>query len=101
MIYYRCRKSASSGWVPRDQPSVRFQRTRATGLAERCFQVQMNRLLPDWTPIRSIGAGVCEIRVHTSVEHRLIYVARFEEAVYVLHAFEKRTQKTPNRDIEI
>jgi phage-related protein len=36
-----------------------------------------------------LGAGVCEIRIHGAVEHRVLYVARFPEAVYVLHAFEK------------
>jgi phage-related protein len=36
-----------------------------------------------------------------SGEHRVLYVAKFEEAVYVLHAFEKKSQKTPQRAIEI
>ncbi len=47
----------------------------------------------------SIGAGVNEIRIHTHVEHRVIYVAKFEEAVYVLHAFEKRSRQT--RDVDL
>ena len=34
--------------------------------------------------------------MHTRVEHRVFYVAKFEEAVYVLHAFEKRTRQTPH-----
>ena len=42
-----------------------------------------------------------EIRIHSGTEHRVFYVARFAEAVYVLHAFEKKTQKTPRRNIEI
>jgi phage-related protein len=63
--------------------------------------VQVALLPEDWKPMREIGVGVCEIRVHTAVEHRLVYVARFEEAVYVLHAFEKRSRKTSSRDIEI
>jgi phage-related protein len=49
----------------------------------------------------SVGAGVEEIRVHTGQEHRVFYVARFEEGLYVLHAFEKRSRKTPDREIEI
>ena len=48
-----------------------------------------------------VGAGVFEIRIHTETEHRVFYVTRFEEAVYVLHAFEKKTQKTPRRDLEL
>ncbi len=49
----------------------------------------------------SIGAGVAEIRIHTGVEHRVFYVAKFQEAVYVLHAFEKKQQKTSKRNIEL
>lgn len=49
----------------------------------------------------SIGPGVEEIRIHTRLEHRLLYVARFAEAVYVLHAFEKRSATTPKRELEL
>jgi len=49
----------------------------------------------------TVGSGVREIRVHTETEHRVCYVARFAEAIYVLHAFEKRSQKAPVRDIEL
>lgn len=51
----------------------------------------------------SIGPGVREIRIHTALEHRVfyVYVARFAEAVYVLHAFEKRTRKTPKHDLQL
>ena len=48
----------------------------------------------DWKPMASIGAGVQEIRIHTETEHRVCYVARFLEGIYILHAFEKRTEKT-------
>jgi phage-related protein len=51
--------------------------------------------------MRTVGPGVIEIRVHTTLEHRVFYVAKFEEAVYVLHAFEKRTRQTAQADIEI
>ena len=46
----------------------------------------------------TVGPGVIEIRVHTRLEHRVFYVAKFEEAVYVLHAFEKRTRQTPHSE---
>ncbi len=49
----------------------------------------------------TIGTGVREIRVHTETEHRVCYIARFAEGIYVLHAFEKRTQRTAARDIEL
>ena len=49
----------------------------------------------------SVGTGVEEIRVHTGQEHRVFYISRFEEGIYVLHAFEKRSRRTPARDIEV
>lgn len=63
--------------------------------------VQQGLQPSDWKPMPDVGPGVVEIRIHTETEHRVFYVARFDEAVYVLHAFEKRTQKTPRREIEM
>lgn len=48
-----------------------------------------------------VGLGVREVRLHTALEHRVLYVAKFGEAVYVLHAFEKRSRKTAKRDVEL
>ena len=56
----------------------------------------------DWKPMKTIGPGVREIRVRdASGAYRVIYVATFAEAVYVLHAFEKQSQKTPKPDVEL
>jgi len=60
----------------------------------------------DWNPpignqSACIGPGVNEIRIHVRGEWRVIYVAKFAEAVYVLHAFQKKTQKTRREDIEL
>jgi phage-related protein len=55
----------------------------------------------DWKPMPTVGPGVQEIRIHTGLEYRVFYVAKFAEGVYVLHAFEKRTRKTPKRDLEL
>jgi phage-related protein len=50
----------------------------------------------------SIGAGVREIRVRERAgAFRVIYVATFADAVYVLHAFQKRTRQTATRDMEL
>jgi phage-related protein len=49
----------------------------------------------------TVGPSVREIRVRTALEHRVVYVAKFAEAVYVLHAFEKRTRKTSSRDVDL
>jgi phage-related protein len=45
--------------------------------------------------------GVQEIRIRTEDAYRIFYVAKFDEAVYVLHAFQKKTQKTSKQDINI
>jgi phage-related protein len=55
----------------------------------------------DWKPMTTVGAGVYEIRIHTGLEHRVFYVAKYEEAVYVIHAFEKRTARTREADIAL
>jgi phage-related protein len=55
----------------------------------------------DWKPMTTVGPGVQEIRIHTGLEHRVFYVAKFMEGVYVLHAFEKRTRKTPKRETDL
>ena len=55
----------------------------------------------DWKPMTSAGQGVREIRLHQGGEHRIIYIAKFDEAVYVLHAFQKKVQRTAKQDIEI
>lgn len=55
----------------------------------------------DWKPVASIGPGAREIRVHVKGEVRVFYVATFQEAVYVLHVFEKKTRKTSARDLAL
>lgn len=49
----------------------------------------------------AVGSGVMELRIRTGVEHRVFFVARFEEAVYVLHAFEKKSRRTSKRDLDL
>ena len=55
----------------------------------------------DWKPMPVIGAGVQEIRINKGGAYRVIYIAKYEEAVYVLHAFNKKTQRTSKRDLEL
>lgn len=53
-------------------------------------------------PMPTIGRGVEEIRIRDdSGIYRVIYTARFADAIFVLHAFRKKTQRTSQRDIEI
>ena len=60
----------------------------------------------DWKPMKSIGNGVREIRVRdasgasgASGAYRVIYIASMKDAIYVLHAFQKKTQTTSRHDI--
>lgn len=63
--------------------------------------VQHGRMPDDWKPMPTIGPGAIEIRLHTATELRIILVCKFAEAVYVLHAFEKKSRKTPRADIKL
>jgi len=65
------------------------------------FRVQQGLEPSDWKPRSSVGAGVIELRVHTGQAFRVMYVTRFSEAIYVLHAFEKRTRRTSQVDIAV
>ena len=65
-------------------------------------KVQRGDQPDDFKPMPSIGNGAEEIRVSdSSGAYRVIYLARRAEAVYVLHAFHKKTQATPRKDLEI
>ena len=63
--------------------------------------IQRGLMPSDFKPMLNIGPGAYEIRIHVLGEWRVIYVARFEGAVYVLHAFQKKTQRTRKEDIEL
>jgi len=64
------------------------------------YQVQKGRDPSDWKPMSSIGAGVREIRIRDATgAYRVIYIATLTDAIHVLHAFEKKTQKTARRDL--
>jgi phage-related protein len=72
---------------------------RAAGFELRAIQ---NGLEPrDWKPLRAVGPSVKEIRIRVLGEWRVIYVAQFRGAVYVLHSFQKKTQKTSQHDIDL
>ena len=72
---------------------------RAMGVELR--RVQVGRAPLDFKPMASVGKGAYEIRVHLDGAWRVIYVAKFHDSIYVLHAFQKKTQKTNNDDIEL
>ena len=56
----------------------------------------------DWKPFGEAGAGIKEIRIWEKAgTYRVMYVAKFEEAIYVLHCFQKKTQATTKKDKDI
>jgi phage-related protein len=65
------------------------------------YLVQQGQEPDDWKPMPAVGAGVREIRIHSEGEYRVFYVASFAEGVYVLHSFQKKTQRTRQADIEL
>jgi phage-related protein len=71
-------------------------------IGHELMRVQLGEHPADFKPMPTVGAGACEIRVHDeSGAYRAIYVARFKNAIYVLHAFQKKSRKTAKRDVDL
>src|SRR4249920_812813 len=64
-------------------------------------RVQSGREPKDWKPMPTVGLGASEIRVRVGGEYRVLYVAKFAEAVYVLHVFQKKSQQTSLADLNL
>jgi phage-related protein len=89
-------------WIGSSRKDVRDfpeEAKRKTGL--QLLAIQRGEEPVDFKPMSTIGKGVQEIRIRTENAYRVFYVARFAEAIYVLHSFQKKTQKTTKQDIEI
>lgn len=65
------------------------------------WQIQNGFDPSDWKPMNDVGIGVREIRIQAGGAWRVLYVARFADAVYVLHAFCKKTRRTRRADIHL
>ena len=63
--------------------------------------VQSGLMPSDFKPMLAVGAGAYEIRVRAGNQYRVIYVAKFSDAVFVLHSFVKKTQKTAQPDLDV
>ena len=89
-------------WVGTSLDDIRSFPADARRMAGYQLRLIQDGLDPtDWKPMSTIGPGACELRIHTRLAHRVFYVAKLTEGVYVLHAFEKRTRKTPKAEIEL
>jgi phage-related protein len=65
-------------------------------------QVQNGQEPDDWKPMNTVGQGAKEIRIRDAAgTFRVIYVAKFADAVYVLHCFQKKTEKTSKADLDL
>ena len=81
---------------------ARFPVTARREAGFQLYQVQEGCDPDDWKPMNTIGAGVREIWIREKDgAFRVIYLAKLEDAVYVLHCFQKKTQETSQHDIDI
>ncbi len=65
-------------------------------------EVQKGNDPADWKPLKTVGPGVREIRIRDQAgAFRVIYLATVGDTVVVLHAFQKKTEQTARRDIEL
>lgn len=89
-------------WLGDSRERLREFPEEARGVAGfELWEVQQGKEPSDWKPMPSVGLGVNEIRVPADGAFRVIYVAKFTEAVYVLHAFQKKARKTPKPDLDL
>jgi phage-related protein len=92
-------------WMGSSRKDLRDFPAEARGEAGHdLFLVHQGGSPRDWKAMQSVGPGAAEIRIQGwsggRLEHRVVYVAKFPEAVYVLHAFQKRTRMAATRDLE-
>lgn len=65
-------------------------------------KVQHGEEPDDWKPMKTIGAGVREIRIREEAgAFRVIYLAKLADAIFILHCFQKKTEQTSERDIDL
>lgn len=80
----------------------RFPESARRRAGQQLDLLQRGRDPDDWKPMNDVGAGVREIRIRDEQGiFRVIYVAKFVDAVFVLHCFQKKTQKTNKADRDL
>lgn len=90
-------------WAGDSRSAVKaFPATVRQEIGYQLGRVQEGLEPSDWKPMEGIGASVREIRVRDAAgAFRVVYVAKFSAAVFVLHAFQKKTPRTAKRDIDL
>ena len=80
----------------------RFPESARIQMGVQLHKVQLGLDPSDWKPMTTVGPGVREIRVRDEAgAFRALYVTKIGDAVYVLHVFQKKTQETPKRDLDL
>ncbi len=88
-------------WLGTSLNAVRnFPQKARTSVGQELQLVQDGFMPSDFKPMPTVGAGAYEIRVRDGNQYRVIYVAKFSDYVYVLHAFVKKTPQTAMPDLE-
>lgn len=89
-------------WVPLWMICETFQKARGVRQVFNWTRYKKGEDADDWKPMPTVGNGVYEIRVRDEAgAFRLMYVAKLPEAVYVLHAFQKKTRTTARKDLTL
>ncbi len=89
-------------WLGASRAEVRaFPPDARSEIGYQLYKVQAGLEPTDWKSMSSVGSGVREIRIHVGNEYRVVYLASRREAIYVLHAFVKKTPRTDRADIEL
>jgi len=89
-------------WLGSSLADVRaFPAEARQGLGYQLYRVQRGLEADDWKALPSVGSGVYEIRVRIGGAFRLLYVAKYAEGIYVLHAFAKKSQRAPQAELEV
>lgn len=89
-------------WRGSSRSRIRAFPVVAQDIAEHeLMRVQFGKMPADWRAMPSVGTGVIEIRIHRPREYRVVYVANYPEAIYVLHCFEKKMRQTALKEIQL
>jgi phage-related protein len=90
-------------WMGSSREDVRrFPETAQDSLGFELYRVQCGSDPRDWKPMPTVGTGVREIRVRDEAgAFRVIYLATRAEGIYVLHCFQKKTQRTSQSDLDL
>lgn len=101
--------------TPRPRPAAKAIAWRGTSLRDltafpedarrlagyQLWLLQQGEQADDWKPMSTVGAGTLEVRIGVGRAYRVLVITKFEEAIYVLHAFEKKSRKTPKAEIDL